>query len=174
MNKLLPLPQQFDQNEWFVLLTLTLVYVLLILFRKKLRLSIAVLLLMFTITIARVIDHILAWPGNDLYDVMDTGKFELFDVLTYFLFAPFAVLYIYIYEKYQIRGLVLLIYIVSFALFSVLVESLALYFGVFTYKGWKLPYTLVFYMYMEVMLLFFYRFIRKHGGYLLKPPLRKS
>lgn len=62
-----------------------------------------ILIVLFSATIARIADHVLAGPPLDLYDLMDSGKFEMFDIFSYLLYGPFAYIYLYIYEKFKIK-----------------------------------------------------------------------
>lgn len=59
---------------------------------------------LFPATIARIADHLFAGPPLDLYDLMDSGNYDLFDILSYPLYGPVAYIFLYIYEKFEIKG----------------------------------------------------------------------
>lgn len=137
----LPLPESFDQNEWFVLILLIVMYSVLFLKRNKFPLSITILILLFSAAIARIFDHVLAGPPVDLYDLMDTANFDLFDFLSYLLYGPFAILFLRFYEKLNICGLYTLLFLLIWAVFSVLFEWITVLFNVFTFNEWKHLYS---------------------------------
>lgn len=120
----LPLPKDFDLNEWYIILSALALVFLLYKLPKRFPASITLLLLLFTAAASRVTDHLLAGPHQDLYDIMDTSKYELFDLFSYITYVPFSYVFIYIYDKYQLKGLKLTFYILTFSLGGVLFELL--------------------------------------------------
>ncbi|MGM0838572.1 MAG: hypothetical protein ACQEV7_20760 [Bacillota bacterium] len=104
MNDLLPLPKNFDENEWFFIISLVLFIFGYLLLPKKFNSSITILLFLFGPAVARVADKILASPKTNFYDVVDTGKYELFDVISYPLYSFSSYFFIYIYSHFQLRA----------------------------------------------------------------------
>lgn len=137
----MPLPKVFDQNEWFVLLWLIIGYTVIFFLPKRTPLSILLLIMLFSSTVARVSDHLLAAPRLDLYNIMDTGVYDFFDFLTYFLYAPFGFLFVFIYERMRLRGIETFFYIVIWSLFGTFFEGICVHFNVFTYNNWQLEYS---------------------------------
>lgn len=84
----MPLPVQFDQNEWFVIIALIISYSIIIYLPKKIPFSIFVLISVYALVIARMYDHTIESPTVDYYDIMDTTKYDLFDLLLYLLYPP--------------------------------------------------------------------------------------
>ena len=158
---MMPLPKSFDQNEWYLIIALFITLLIVSILPRRFPLSITILLFLFAATIARLSDHIFAGLYLDLYDVMDTNKFELFDLLSYFLYMPFAYFFVYFYDKWKIRGIYILLYIVASSLGGVLIEWISHYFHVFDYKWWKIQYSLPIYLIVQPFTLIFFEFIYK-------------
>lgn len=157
----MPLPKSFDQNELFLIITLSITITFMSILPRRFPLSISILLCMFASTVARICDHILAGQTLDLYDVMDTNKYELFDFISYFLYIPFAYFFVYFYDKWKIKGFYLFLYIVICSIGGVAFEWLSHYFHVIEYKWWKLYYSLPVYLIVQPATLIFYEFINK-------------
>src|SRR5690606_35876860 len=134
---MMPLPQKFDQNEWFIIISLAVGVVTVILLPRRFPLSVSILLMVFASTVARTLDHLLAGPTVDVYNITDTGKYDLFDLITYTLYAPFAYIFVYIFDRFNIKGYWILLYLVIASLIATLYEWLCVLFDVFNYKGWN-------------------------------------
>ncbi|MFS0616019.1 hypothetical protein [Lederbergia ruris] len=156
----LQLPTTFDENEWFIIIGLILSYSLILWLPKRFPLSLTILLLLFGSTVARIYDHLLSSPDLNLYNIMDSRKYELFDVISYFLYAPFSYLYIYFYEKLNVRGFWILLYIVISSIIGTLFEGVNALFHVFNYHGWKLSYSFSVYLGVQALTLLFYHMIK--------------
>ena len=102
-------------------------------------------------------DFIVGTPPNDFYDVNESESHELLDIALYYLNIPYSYLYIYFFDKWRVRGLKIVYYVLICSVFASLYEALAVYFHVYTYKGWKLAYSFVFYQGIQSLyLLLFY------------------
>jgi hypothetical protein len=109
--------------------------------------------------VARTIDELLAGPNLNLYDVVDSGKYELFDIISYAMYAPFAYFFIYVIDKYQIRGFYLFLYISISSLLGLGFEAICEILELFTYIEWKLSYSLAAYLIFQPATLLFYKLI---------------
>ncbi|MGG3562393.1 hypothetical protein ABES03_12375 [Neobacillus rhizosphaerae] len=158
---ILPLPQKFDQNEWFILFTIIVLVCLLNKLPRRFPTSITILLLMFTISVARGVDHVIAGPHVDLYDIMDSGDFELFDLLCYVPYAPFGYVFIYLYDKFQLKGISLILYIVIFSVGSIGFEWMtgSNYISYLKYSSWKPIYSLPIYLVIQPCTILFFHLI---------------
>ncbi|WP_269409869.1 hypothetical protein [Lentibacillus daqui] len=160
--KPLQLPQAFDENEWFVIIAIIIAYSVIFWLPKRFPLSLTILLLLFGSTVARIYDHLLSSPDLHLYHIMDTSHYELFDVIAYLLYGPFSYIYIYLYERLNIQGFWILVYIVTFSLFGTMFEGLTVLFDVFNYHGWELTYSFTVYLMVQsTFILIFYRPIKR-------------
>lgn len=156
---MMPLPQKFDQNEWFIIISLAVGVVTVILLPRRFPLSVSILMMVFAATVARTLDHLLAGPTVDVYNITDTGRYDLFDLITYTLYAPFAYIFVYIFDRFNIKGYWILLYVVIASLLGTLYEWLCVVFDVFNYKGWNIKYSYGFYLSTQPLTLLFFRYI---------------
>ncbi len=156
----MPLPNAFDANEIFVLICIIVFYSVFFMLPKRIPWSITIILMLFGILLARFADHLMAGPSINFYDIMDWDKYELFDVLLYLLYAPFAYFFLYLYERLHIRGFFIPIFIVLFSIFAIVFEWINVLFGVFHYKNWELRYSVSVYLLAQVTLLLFYQILK--------------
>ena len=77
------------------------------------------------------------------------------------MYAPFAYLYVYIYDKYQPKGISLIFYLIFWSVFSMGFEAVAVYFHIFKYKHWKLTYSLTVFFGIQYITLGFYHYLQK-------------
>lgn len=157
-----PLPKDFDQNEWYVIFSALALVFLLYKLPRRFPPSITVLLMLFTVAVARVTDHLLAGPHKDFYDIMDSGKYELFDLFSYIPYAPFSYLFIYIYDRYSIKGMKLAFYITFFSIGGVIFERFTAmsYIGFLHYKIWIPFLSLPVYLIIQPLTIVFFEFIK--------------
>lgn len=168
---MLPLPIKFDGNEWFVIIGILISYFVIFLLPGRFPHSVTVLFLLIGTTIARLSDHFLASPKLDLYNIMDTPNYDLFDLITYFLYAPFSYLFIYFYDKWKIKGYWILLYLLLCTSGGTIFEWVNKEFGVFTYKGWHLSYSFTIYLAVQSFVLLFYHWV---AGTLRRRPMEKA
>ncbi|WP_413306807.1 hypothetical protein AA0X95_06445 [Bacillus sp. 1P10SD] len=162
---MMPLPQHFDENEWFVLSCIVVSYSIVRFLPKRFPRIISVLLMLFGPIVARMSDHFLASPKLDLYNLMDTPNYDLFDLFTYVLYAPFSYLFIYFYDRWNVKGAGLLFYLFLWTVVSAIFEWIHKLFHVFTYHNWKLSYSFTVYLVVQCLeLLFYYLLIRTYDG----------
>jgi phosphatidylglycerophosphate synthase len=158
----LPFPKEFDQNEWFIIISALALLFLLYKKPKRFSWSITILLLFFTVSVARVADHLLAGPHKDFYDIMDTGKYELFDLFSYIPYAPFGYVFIYIYDKFQLKGMLLLFYIICCSVGSSAFEYMIStpYIHFLHYKNWNAIISFPVYLVVQPLTILFFHFIK--------------
>ncbi|WP_377559021.1 hypothetical protein [Ornithinibacillus salinisoli] len=150
------MPTNFGANEWFVILSIVVTYTILFLLRKYFSASFTILIILFSASIARIVDHVLAGPPFDLYDIMDTEKFDLLDVFSYFLYGPFAYIFLYLYQKFNIQGMYTYIYTLLWSGLSVAYEWITVLFGVFSFKEWEPLYSFPVYLFVQSLTILFY------------------
>ncbi|WCK55090.1 hypothetical protein PP175_03625 [Aneurinibacillus sp. Ricciae_BoGa-3] len=110
-------------------------------------------------SIAKIIDHAIAVPPLDLYDINDQPKYEFFADVGYLMYTPYAYLAVYLFDKFKPKGLQITLYIFLMAVAGVLFERLAVYFHVFTYKGWTTLYSFPVYLGVATLHLIFSTFL---------------
>lgn len=156
---LMKLPNSFDINEWFVLISMFIAFSVLHLLPKRFPLSISILIMLYSSTIARFADHILAMPRIDLYDIMNSPYYDLFDIFTYVLIGLAGYFFVYFYDRLRIKGYWIAVYIVIWSVFGTAYEWLSSYFKVFIYKGWKPTYSFSVYLLVQSLTLFLFNYI---------------
>lgn len=157
---MLPFPERFDENEWFLIVILA-GSVLLLFLPKRFPTSMSILLMLFSSFYARTFDNILAAPFFDFYDIMDSDKFELFGVFTYFMYAPFAYLFLYFYDRFNIKGGNIALYILGSSLFGIGFEWITTKFNIITYKDWNLAYSFTVYLFVQYTTILFFHYVKK-------------
>lgn len=158
----LPSPKEFDQNEWLIIVCFVFLIILLYKLPKRFPTPVTVLILLFTLAVSRVVDHTIAGPDINFYDIMDSGKFEFFDIFCYITYAPFGYLFIYVYDKYQLRGTKLFLYIITCSIASIAFEyfTASSYISFFKYHNWKPIYSLPIYLVVQSLTLLFLHLIQ--------------
>ncbi|PWK14307.1 hypothetical protein [Tumebacillus permanentifrigoris] len=159
---------KFDQNEWFVIIGAVVTYTGLLLLPKRLPTSTTLLLCIWAFTTPKFYDFTLGGGLFDYYDVNDSPRYCIMDLVSYFFFAPFGYFFIYFYEWLRARGRAVVFYILGWSLVAVGVEWLMVYFHVLTYKnGYTIAYSFVIYLFTQSMTLVFYH-------WLTRPPKQAS
>jgi hypothetical protein len=161
MMNVLPISDELSINEWFVILSILIFYPLFILLKGKFPVSMIIMISLFSATMARIADYVLAGPRLDLYDLMNSGNYDLFDFIMYLLYMPFAYTFLYIYEKLNIKGIYVLLYIVVCSIFGVVFEWITVLLGVFTFKEWKSIYSFPVYLFIQSLTILYYRFLKQ-------------
>jgi hypothetical protein len=158
---ILPFPEKFDENEWLIIATMVGGLLLYKLLPKRFPPSLAFLVMVFSSFFSRTVDHILASPFLDFYDVMDSPKYEFFGVFTYFMYAPFAYLFVYLYDKYKVHGMYATFYILGFSLVGIGFEWITTKLHIFNLKAWKLSYSYTVYLFAQYCTLLFFLYLKK-------------
>lgn len=129
---------------------------------RRLTISLTVLVCLFAIFIASLFDHLLATSITDYYNIMDSGKYEFFDYLLYLLYAPFAYLFVYLYEEWNLKGYGILLYILVWSIVGTIFEWISHLFYVFNYKGWKIGYSFTVYLIIQPLTLLYFKFLKNN------------
>ncbi|WP_248927662.1 hypothetical protein [Paenibacillus hamazuiensis] len=150
-------------NEWYVVLMATVSTSFFLIIRKHFPFSARILIWIFTVNFVELFDYAIAATPFQLYYCGDNTSYEISTgVLQCFIYPPYAFVFLYFYDKWNIRGTKLLYYIIGWTLFSVLFEWTFVLSGVFNYISWKLYYSVPIYPVSHLLLLALYRFIQKH------------
>ncbi len=149
----------FDHNEWFILVTLLLMIALLFRLPRRFPFSVSALIYVFCFAVSIATDLILGTPPLDLYDINDTPKYSMADFFTWNMYAPFGYLFLYVYDRFRIREISVLFYIVICAALAVGFEWLTVLAGIFHYKGWKLADSFPIYLLVLAMYVSFFHLV---------------
>ncbi len=158
---MLQLPERFDLNEWFTIVSTILAMGVALALPKRFSPVEITAYTVFTVYLSQTVDALIAIEPFDLYDVNDTSKIEWFDmIIYYFCYPPTTYIYLYFYDKWQVRGWKRVGYVAGYSLLSTLLEGAADLFGVYTYKGWKLYYSFFVYVGVYIIYIFVYIMVR--------------
>jgi hypothetical protein len=155
-------PVRFDTNEWFLLFSLAFLLTIVLMLPKRFSPVSITVFTVFSIFISQTIDSIIAVVPFDFYDVNDSPKFEVMDAAMYFLHYPaYTYIFLYFYDKWKLKGIYRIFYLIGYSLISVFFEWLADHFHVFTYKGWKLWYSPFVYIFTYILFTLFFHLTQK-------------
>jgi hypothetical protein len=159
---ILPLPERFDANEWFIIAGIVLGYAILIPFCRRFPLTILYLILLYGLTAAKFMDVTVGFTPFNLYDINDSKKYELMDFLLHFLYLPHAYFFVYLYDRWNIHGIYTFLYIAGFSLIGIGFEEIGHLSGAYHYKEWNLLFSFTVYLYMQSFLLLFFKILMNH------------
>ncbi|WP_373229801.1 hypothetical protein [Cohnella sp.] len=168
--KVLVLPNDFDMNEWIILVALIAVYALFFLLPQRFPKTITMLIYMFSISLEKATDLILEYPPYVLYYLNDSMEFELFDFLTCFLYPAFGYLMLYVYDKWNVRGITIFFYLMAWSIFAVLFEWMMMKVRIFNYTGWTLFHSYAVYLLVVGLYIAFFHFVK----YFFKKTMKES
>lgn len=162
---ILPLPQKFDANEWFILLAGVIVIFPSLLFPRRFLAIETVTILLFNFFVAFTVDSIISVKPIDLYDVNDVKEYELMDLLIYLLcYCPTLYLFLYFYDKWKLSGWKTFMYIVGFSLLTGGLEYLAHLAHVFKYIKWNTGFSIGVYVVVYGANIRFFQWVRQMLG----------
>ncbi|MFD1739446.1 hypothetical protein ACFSCX_23475 [Bacillus salitolerans] len=148
--------KNFGMNDIFVLFLICLFLFLIVIFPKRIPKGSSTLLFLFSVVVASVFDNSIGADNFDYYDILDGPKYTIMDVVAYLLYLPFGYFFYYMYDKYKIRGIKTVAYILAWTLFGMLFEYICISFNLFTYKnGYKYLYSVPIYLFSLTVLLLF-------------------
>lgn len=156
-------PEPFDRNEWFIIAASLVSMLVMLLLKRRFPSIVIWYMFLFNFYLGLVVDLSIATTPLDLYDVNDSIKYEWFDVILYlFCYPPSAYVIIYFYDRWGLKGMKLVLYLIVCALITTGLEGLSVWAGVFHYKGWRLVYSFPVYIVVYLMNIGILGFIRKH------------
>ncbi|TCP31522.1 hypothetical protein EV207_1029 [Scopulibacillus darangshiensis] len=140
----------YHSNVWFILITIVVMYTLQLLLPKRFALFQSVLFTLAGITFVIIFDNTICVPPFDYYDINKYSSFELMDFLAYAMYGPISYLYIYFYDKFQVKGYYNLIYILLWTVLAILAEYVAVVMGVYHYKhGYTILFSIPVYLFVQ-------------------------
>jgi len=157
-----PLPKHFDENEWTIIVG---IFLSTLLWRlpKKIPTEITILIVLFSMAVPKIMDHLIASVSPNLYQITDSEKYELFDLLLDIVYIPFGYLCIYVYEIWKPKKLKLVFYIFLWSVLAVCFEFVMVKVHVFTYRGWRLAYSFPIYITVITIALSLYVFLTNYN-----------
>lgn len=156
--------EQFDKNEWFVLIMLVISYSLVVFLPRRHPRSWIILSLVWGFASSTLFDFTIGGGLLDFYRVNDTDRYELTDLFTYFMFAPFGYIFIYAYELLKINKRTFVYYVLGWALAGVAVQKVSEWMGMTHYQnGYRLEYNFVVFLAVQTVTALFYEYVKGNG-----------
>ncbi|WP_373228884.1 hypothetical protein [Cohnella sp.] len=157
--------KNFDWNEWFVLVVLIVSYAAVIRLPKRVPTSLMILGLVWGFASSTLFDFTIGGGLMDFYRVNDSNHYELTDLFTYFMFAPFSYFFIYFYEVLKVSKKTLMYYISGWTVVGVAFQWAAEWMRMTHYqKGYKLEYNIAVFLIIQTITGLFYIYIKGHPG----------
>jgi hypothetical protein len=154
--------ESFDKNEIYVLVMLLLTYTAIFVIPKKLPLNFTILFLTWGLATVTLIDFTIGGGLIDFYKVNDSNTYELTDLLTYFLFAPFSYFFIYFYKVLNINKKRFILYILGWTIVGLTMEKISTLMGVTHYQhGYKIHFSLIVFLLVQTTTALYYELIKK-------------
>lgn len=154
---------QFDRNEWFVLVMTILGYAAIVLLPRRVPLSYLFLGLVWGFASSTLFDFTIGGGLMDFYRVNDTNRYELTDLITYFMFAPFGYFIINFYEILKIKKRTMIPYILGWTIVGVGVQWIAEWMHMTKYQhGYRLEYNIAVFLIVQTVTVCFYDYVKKH------------
>lgn len=151
----------FNQNEWFVLITIIVSHIIIFMLPKRYPILLSITLYLYGLTMGIMFDNTIGAHIFDFYDIGDSSAYDLMDIATYVMYGPMSYIFIYIQDKFKIHGKLLTTYILLWSLVAFGVEALATYLGLFHYKnGYQIYYSFPIYIGLFGVLYLIYSYIK--------------
>jgi hypothetical protein len=156
--------EHFDKNEIYILVMIVIAYTAFFLIPKRLPRNITLLFLVWGFASATLFDFTIGAGKHDFYQVNDSNRYELFDLLTYILFATFGYFFVYFYELFEINKKRFIPYVLCWTLVALMMEKVSIWMGVTHYQhGYKLQFSLAIFLLVQTTTGLYYQFIKKKG-----------
>ncbi|GAA0315460.1 hypothetical protein GCM10008967_02530 [Bacillus carboniphilus] len=153
--------ESFDTNEMYISFMLVLAYSAFLIFPKRLPHHITLLIMTWGFATSTLFDFTIGGGLMDFYKVNDSNQYELFDLITYFLFAPFSYFFVYFYERFNINKKTFIVYVLGWCVLGLVMEKVSSWMGVTHYQnGYKLPYSIAVFLVVQTATALFYELIK--------------
>jgi hypothetical protein len=152
----------FNWNEWFVIINLFVLGLLIWITPKIFSTLESIAHTIYGIAFGMFYDHTISVKPWDIYDVNDNSSYQIMDFLSYVMYGPYSYFFIYLYDKFQIKGIWHLYYVLIWSCISLLLEWIGIQIGLFHYdKGYKIYWSFPIYMVAQSIQIIFYNVIKK-------------
>lgn len=155
--------ERFDSNEWFVMTMLVLSYGAMWLMQSRLPRSVALAAWAWGFASSTLVDFSIGGGLYDYYRINDTNRYELTDLLVYFMFAPFGYFFIYFYEVLKITRRTVVLYILGWTAVGVGIQWVAEQMRTTQYQqGYRMEFNVVVFLAVQTITALVYMYVKKH------------
>jgi hypothetical protein len=154
--------ETFDKNEIYISILLLAAYSIFFILPKKLPSKLTALFLVWGFTSSTLFDFTIGGGMLDFYKVNDSNQYELFDLLSYLLFATFSYFFVYFFEVLKVRGIGFVIYVLGWSLIGLTMEKVSSMMGLTHYQnGYEIYYSLAVFLIIQSATALYYQLVRK-------------
>ncbi len=154
----------FNANEWFIVISLFIGILVVLVLPKRYTKKTTIVYLICGMFFGFIFDHTLSVFPISYYIINDSNTFEFMDFLSHVMYGAYSYLFFYLYDFFNIKPRLSLIYILVWTLISVGFEGISVFIGVFHYEnGYKIYYSFVIYLLVISFWLVLHRSIRTYG-----------
>lgn len=151
----------FNGNEFYILALFLFSTASLILCRKAFPATETILYVAIGIFYGVLFDLSIATEPVDFYDVNDSYKFELFDLLMFMAYGPYCYFFLFFLNRLKIKKPYTAVYILIWALLSMAAEYAGVRMGVYHYKnGYQIYDSFPIYLAVLTLQAALYRFLQ--------------
>lgn len=152
----------FDWNEWYFIITTAIFLSLFLLIRKYFPPAMIVIIWVYNLALVSSIDYFLLASPFRFYYFSDNKTYELSGALYHwFVYPCAALLFLYVYDKFELYGKKTVWYILFWTGFSLFFEWLSVINHALNYTGWKLYYSIPTYPIAAIMLILVFKFTKR-------------
>jgi hypothetical protein len=150
--------QQFNLNEWYLIVLLFIVAILFFYLPKRFSTQVTIVFLLFGTYTGYITDFLIGIDPLNFYDVNDSSKYTMSDLVTYIIFGPWSYFYFYIYDRLRLTTKHAPLYILIWSCIGIMVEWVSHEIGVYHYRnGYTIYYSLMIYIIVQsIGLIMFY------------------
>ncbi|MFD2212180.1 hypothetical protein [Metabacillus endolithicus] len=152
-------PEQFDKNEWAIIFGVLFNILIFTVLPKRIPKEITPLIVLLSISFPKVMDHTMGVKPFNYYNLTDTYKYEIFDVVLYAVYPAFGYLFVYLIHYLDLKGFKRVLYFLSWTAFAFILELFLVKLNVYVYNGWKIIYSLPVYSIVLSLTYLFYIFL---------------
>ncbi|WP_246942832.1 hypothetical protein [Bacillus pinisoli] len=154
--------EAFGGNDIFVFVIIALGFMVIWLLPKQFESRFfSFLIISYGIVWASLFDNTIGAAPFDFYDILDGPKYTIMDVIAYLMYGPYGYFFIYIFDRFHIKGRYVAFYIILWTCFGVAFELVNVMVGVFTYKdGFTWVFSIPIYLFVQSFLLIFYKYLK--------------
>ncbi|MBO0958454.1 hypothetical protein J1P26_01830 [Neobacillus sp. MM2021_6] len=149
----------FDWNEMIMFGSSLIALFVILMLRKYFHKIVFIIIWIYSIVFVESTDYFLAASPFRVYYCGDNVTYEPSAAAIHlFLYPVFSFIFLLLYNRLNISGIKLILYILAWDIFSTFFEWLYLINGAFTYTGWKVHYSFFVYPLSSLLLIKIYKF----------------
>ncbi|QSO46518.1 hypothetical protein [Alicyclobacillus mengziensis] len=149
---------RFNANEWFVLSGLCVGIFFTYVLPRRFTTRLSILYFMLGVSFGTAFDLTLGTIPVSYYDIGDASNYQLFDIISLFMYGPFSYLFFYLYDLLKVQVKFSPIYILVWSFVALVLELVGVLVGEFHYQhgyGWQIS-LLIYLTVLSLWVLFHY------------------